>query len=245
MRLFFCLLFCSVLLCGTSLAEDVPRPLVKVGYYEFPPYTYTDAEGRSVGATLDLLRRLLDKAGYRSEFRGLPSARLYAGLRDGSVHVWPGVAGKEVLRDQVLESNRELGKLDLVLYRRPGMPALKLPEELAGRSVIVISGYTYFKPFSDWLQDPRLNLRLHSTSSHGSALEMLQRHRGDLLLDYRTPVELVRRQLDIPPMPYQVLYRLTAKLIFSNKAPNAVALRDALDQSYEQLQAEGEDLRLY
>ena len=86
-----------------------------------------------MGATLDLLRRLLDKAGYRSEFRGLPSARLYAGLRDGSVHIWPGVAGKEVLRDQVLESNRELGKLDLVLYRRPSMPALKLPEELAGR----------------------------------------------------------------------------------------------------------------
>jgi polar amino acid transport system substrate-binding protein len=247
MRLLFCLLLCSALLCGPSLAQDAPTPLaplVKVGYYEFPPYTYTDAEGRPRGATLELMQRLLDKAGYRGEFRGLPGARLYAGLRDGSVHLWPGATGKEELRAYVLESRNLLGELDLALYRRPGTPAPKLPEDLAGRGVIVISGYTYWKRYSDWLQDPTLNVHIHRTSSHGAALEMLQRHRGDFLLDYHTPVEQARRQLGMPAMPHQVLQRLTAKLIISNKAPNAAALRDALDRAYEQLQADGEDLRL-
>lgn len=247
MRIRFCLLFCSALLGGPSLAQDAPTPLaplVKVGYYEFPPYTYTDAEGRPQGATLDLIERLLDKAGYRGEFRGLPGARLYASLRDGSVHLWPGVTGKEELRAYVLESRSVLGELDLALYRRQGMSAPTLPEDLAGRGIIVIGGYTYWKPYSDWLQDPALNLRIHRTGSHGAALEMLQRHRGDFLLDYHIPVEQARRGLGIAPVPHQILQRLTAKLIISNKAPAAEALRDALDRAYEQLQAEGEDLRL-
>nr|WP_298164039.1 transporter substrate-binding domain-containing protein [uncultured Pseudomonas sp.] len=247
MRIPFCLLLCSALFCGPSTAQDAPAPLaplVKVGYYEFPPYTYTDAEGRPQGATLDLIERLLDKAGYRGEFRGLPGARLYAGLRDGSVHLWPGATGKEELRAHVLESRSVLGELDLALYRRPDMPAPTLPEDLAGHGVIAISGYTYWKPYSDWLQDPALNLRIHRTGSHGAALEMLQRHRGDFLLDYHIPVEQARRQLGIAPMPHQILQRLTAKMIISKKAPNAEALRDALDRAYERLRADGEDLRL-
>jgi polar amino acid transport system substrate-binding protein len=247
MRLFFCLLLCSALLCGSSLAQDAQpslAPLVKVGYYEFPPYTYTDAEGRPRGATLVLMQRLLEKAGYRGEFRGLPGARLYAGLRDGSVHLWPGATGKEELRAHVLESRSVLGEIDLALYRRPDMPPPKLPEDLAGRGVIVISGYTYWKPYSDWLQDPTLKVQVHRTSSHGAALEMLQRHRGDFLLDYPVPVEQARRRLGIDAVPHQILQRLTAKMIISNKAPNAEVLRDALDRAYEQLQADGEDLNL-
>jgi polar amino acid transport system substrate-binding protein len=247
MRLFSCLLLCSALACGASLAEDAPAtlaPLVNVGYYEFPPYSYTDAEGRPRGANLDLIRRLLHEAGYRGEFRGLPGARLYAGLRDGSVHLWPGATGKEELRDYVLESRNVLGEFDLALYHRRDTPPPKVPDDLTGRGVIVISGYTYWKPYSDWLHDPALNVRIHRTSSHSAALEMLQRQRGDFLLDYRIPVEQARRQLGMAPLPHLTLQRLTGKLIISKNAPDAEALRDALDRAYERLQAAGEDLSL-
>jgi polar amino acid transport system substrate-binding protein len=240
-------LLCSALLCGPSLAQEAPTPLaplVKVGYYEFPPYTYTDAEGRPRGATLELIRRLLDKAGYRGEFRGLPGARLYAGLRDGSVHLWPGATGKEELRDHVLESRSVLGQFDLALYHRQDTPPPKLPDDLAGRGVIVIGGYTYWKPYSDWLHDPALNVQIHHTSSHSAALEMLQRHRGDFLLDYSYPVEQARRQLGMQLVPHLMLQRLTSRMIISKNAPDAEALRDALDQAYERLQAAGEDLSL-
>lgn len=74
--------------CGPSLAQDAPTtlaPLVSVGYYEFPPYSYTDADGHPRGFVLDLTRRLLHEAGSRGEFRNLPGARLYAGLRQHAV----------------------------------------------------------------------------------------------------------------------------------------------------------------
>jgi polar amino acid transport system substrate-binding protein len=247
MRTFFCLFFCTALFCGQSLAQEepaAPMPLVNVGYYEFPPYSYTDAEGRPHGAVLELTRRLLRKAGYRGEFRGLPGARLYAGLRDGSVHLWPGAPGKEELKDHVLESRSVLGEFDLAMYHRLDTRPPKLPDDLIGRSVILITGYTYWQPYSGWLNDPALKVQIHRTSSHSSALEMLQRHRGDFLLDYYTPVEQARQQLNMQPVPHLVLQRLISKLIISKKAPNAEALRDALDRAYADLVAEGEDLSL-
>lgn len=247
MRIFFCLFLYSALACGPSLAKDAPAtlaPLIRVGYYEFPPTSYTDADGQPRGFLLDLTRRLLHEAGYRGEFRGLPGARLYAGLRDGSVQLWPGATGKEELRDHVLESRSVLGQFDLALYHRLDTPPPKLPDNLAERGVIVIGGYTYWKPYSDWLHDPALNVQTHRTSSHSAALEMLQRHRGDFLLDYSYPVEQARRQLGMEPVPHLILQRLTSRMIISKNAPDAEALRDALDQAYERLQAAGEDLRM-
>lgn len=44
-------------------------------------------------------------------------------------------------------------------------------------------------------------------------------------------------------LPYVQLQRVPLKLIISRHAPDAEALRDALDRTYPALQAAGEDLR--
>ena len=94
------------------------------------------------------------------------------------------------------------------------------------------------------LNDPQLAVEQHRTGTHTAALEMLQRRRGDFLLDYQTPVEQARKRLGMSELPYVELQRIPLKLIVSNKAPGAEALRDALDRAYAELQAAGEDLRL-
>jgi polar amino acid transport system substrate-binding protein len=73
---------------------------------------------------------------------------------------------------------------------------------------------------------------------------MLQRRRGDYLLDYQTPVEQARRRLAMAELPFVVLQRVPLKLIVSRHTPGAEALRDALDRAYQELQEAGEDLRL-
>jgi polar amino acid transport system substrate-binding protein len=45
-------------------------------------------------------------------------------------------------------------------------------------------------------------------------------------------------------LPYVQLQRVPLQLIVSRHAPNAEALRDALDRTYPALQAADEDLRL-
>lgn len=236
----------AVLYCSTSFAAPAndPRPLVQVGYYEFPPHSYTDSRGRPKGAILQLSQRLLEHAGYRAELRSYPSARLYNALQDGSVHVWPGAPGKVELRGHTLETHTKLGEIVLNLYFRRDTLIPRLPEDLKGRGVIMISGYTYWQPVNEMLNDPQLGIEQHRTGTHTAALEMLQRRRGDFLLDYQTPVEQARRRLGMVELPYVELLRIPLKLIVSNKAPGAEALRDALDRAYAELQAAGEDLRL-
>jgi polar amino acid transport system substrate-binding protein len=160
------------------------------------------------------------------------------------VQVWPGAPGKAELRGHTLEACAQLGEITLNLYFRRDTLMPRLPEDLKGRGVIMINGYTYWHSINQMLDDPLLAVQQHRTSTHTAALEMLQRRRADFLLDYQTPVELARRRLGMSELPFIQLQRIPLKLIVSSHAPGAEALRDALDRAYAELQAAGEDLRL-
>lgn len=89
----------------------------------------------------------------------------------------------------------------------------------------MISGYTYWQPVNEMLNDPQLAVEQHRTGTHTAALEMLQRRRGDFLLDYQTPVEQARKRLGMSELPYLELQRIPLKLIVSSHAPGAGAAR--------------------
>ncbi|EQL39075.1 hypothetical protein M770_24610 [Pseudomonas aeruginosa VRFPA03] len=192
---------------------------MNVGYYEFPPYIYTARDGHAAGSGARLVRLLLERAGYRPAFRALPSARLSA---------------------DTLQARRVLGHVSLNLYYPAHQPAPRVPQDLAGRRLILISGYSYWKPVTDFIQDPNLHLRLYRTGTHHAALRMLELGRGDYLLDYQAPVEAASRQA----LASQELYRLPLRMIVSRHIPGAEALRDRLDQAYDQLRSDGADLSL-
>ena len=243
----FCLTLAAALLYSPSHARPLAsaaQPVIQVGFYEFPPYSYSDGQGRPQGAILQLTRRLLEHAGYQAEIRSYPGARLYSDLRDGSVHVWPGAPGKPELAEHTLETRTQVGEIALNLYFRRDTLLPRIPEDLRGRGMILISGYTYWQPTNALLADPALAIQQHRTGSHTAALEMLQRRRGDFLLDYQMPVEQARRRLGMAELPFMQLQRVPLKLIVSRHVPGAEALRDALDRAYEELSAAGEDLRL-
>jgi polar amino acid transport system substrate-binding protein len=242
-----CLALVAALGCATSHAQTVANgslPLIQVGFYEFPPYSYSDRQGRPQGAILQLTERLLQHAGYQAQFRSYPGARVYSGLQNGSVQLWPGAPGKPELAADTLETRTQIGEIILNLYFRRDTLLPRIPEDLQGRGLILISGYTYWQPTNALLNDPALAIQQHRTGSHTAALEMLQRRRGDYLLDYQTPVEQARRRLAMAELPFVVLQRVPLKLIVSRHTPGAEALRDALDRAYQELQEAGEDLRL-
>lgn len=239
-----CLILIALLWLPLAHATEA-KPRIHIGYYEFPPYSYTDDQGHPSGSGLELTVRLLEKAGYQGEFRSYPGARLYSGLQDGSVQIWLGAPGKQELAGHTLEGRHLLGQITLNLYFRPGTPPPRLPDDLQGRGVILITGYSYWQDVKQWLEDPALHIIRHRTSSHTSALEMLQRQRGDYLLDYQAPVEQAKRALAMDDLPFIEVQRLPLRLIYSRHAPGAERLRDDLDRAYQQLQDAGEDLWLH
>lgn len=162
-------LLAFALLAAPQLHAQDARPSLNVGYYEFPPYIYTARDGHAAGSGARLVRLLLERAGYRPAFRALPSARLYLGLQDGSVALWAGAAKPELAAD-TLQARRVLGHVSLNLYYPAHQPAPRVPQDLAGRRLILISGYSYWKPVTNFIQDPNLHLRLYRTGTHHAAL---------------------------------------------------------------------------
>lgn len=238
-------LLLALLLTGPALlAANLVQPSIKVRYLEFPPYSFTNAAGEAEGSIITLTRRLLQQAGYRGDFRSAPSARLYSGLANGSIDLWPGAPGVPQLQGKTLESRFQLAEVSLNLYYRANTPTPELPSDLRGRRLILLTGYTYRPPVSDWLNDPQLALHSSRTSNHASALAMLEAGRGDFLIDYQSPIERELKTQGLAPLPFVSLQRLPIKLIFAKAAPGSERLRAALDHAYEQLQAAGEDLSI-
>ena len=210
---------------------------MNVGYYEFP-YIYTARDGHAAGSGARLVRLLLERAGYRPAFRARPARACTWGCRTAAWR-WAGAAKPELAAD-TLQARRVLGHVSLNLYYPAHQPAPRVPQDLAGRRLILISGYSYWKPVTNFIQDPNLHLRLYRTGTHHAALRMLELGRGDYLLDYQAPVEAASRQA----LASQELYRLPLRMIVSRHIPGAEALRDRLDQAYDQLRSDGADLSL-
>lgn len=237
-----CLLLLLGLLLTTSLVRAAERPPLIIGYYDFPPSVYTDSAGKPQGDMIELARRIALRAGYEPIFRGLPSARLYGALIDGSVDIWPGASGKPELVPHIRAGDALVSSVQLNLYFRPDTLLPRIPQDLSGNGVIVINGYNYAPPARAVLDAP--GVRLHQASTHASALRMLLHERGDFLLDYELPIDQARRQLRIDPLPFVVLHRMPIKFIASLRSPRGLEALPKLDAVVNEMTARGESFGL-
>ncbi|MBM7061437.1 transporter substrate-binding domain-containing protein [Pseudomonas sp. UL073] len=242
MRTLKCLPLLLALAAGMTFAAPPVAPVV-VGFYDFPPSIYTDADGKPQGPMVEMMRLLLERAGYPLELRSLPSARLYTGLQDGSVQIWAG-PHKELLKAHVLTGQQQLSAINLNLYYRADMPRPQVPVDLIGRELVMISGYNYSASINQYLNDPGMGIGQHRTRSHDSALEMLLRRRGDYLLDYSIAVDDAAQSLGVAVPPHVELERLPLYLHVSRHQPHAAKLLHDLDAAYLALEREGVDLSM-
>lgn len=232
--------FSNLGLANSSNASAASENELVVGFYEFPPWIYTDTNGVIRGSLYEAQRNIILRSGHQPRFRSLPSARLYNGLRDGNVHLWIGAAGKEDIAEFTLESQSLLGYTLLNLYYPAGQKLPRIPQDLVNKNIILLSGYTYWPSVNRLLQDPALNIQTHRTSNHASALQMLERGRGDYLINYAPPVNAAFKDLPEQPLEAVTLDRLSIRFIVSRKAPNPEQLLQDLDRTYQQMLKEGQ-----
>jgi polar amino acid transport system substrate-binding protein len=218
------------------------RAPLQVGIMHFPGYSELNEEGEASGRTVTLLKKLMDEAGLPFEARILPAARIWKGLEDGSVQVWPGIVNKPGLEAYTLLTQRPLGVVGINLYYPPNSPAPQWPDGIKGKRVILITNYTYTAQLMRTLDDPALDLTFHSGSSHIGAVRMLLRGRGDYLLDYRAQVEAVAKHLNIEMLPHLTVAEQSMRLVLSRRTPGATELVQQLDRAYDRLQERGEEL---
>lgn len=228
-----------------SNPPEVPsRPVVEVALMDFPGYSELDADGEFVGKTVQLITLLLEQAGYPYRMRILPAARIWRGLEDGSVDLWPGTVTRPGWEFFTLQTDRPLGLVSIHLYHRPGEPAPVWPEGLRGKKLILMMNHIYTRELLDTVEDPSLGVEIHRGSSHAGSVNMLLRGRGDYLLHYRTQVDPVVVEMGMEPLPSLRIIQVPMRFVVSQRSGFAEQLKADLDRAYDELAMQGVELNV-
>lgn len=231
-----------MLVVPAAWAVESAKPVVQVAFMQFPGHAEPGQDGQPVGRTVSLVRLLLEQAGYPYELRILPAARVFVGLQDGAVHLWPGLLNKPDLAPYTLKTERDLTQVRINLYHRPGTLPPVWPDSLQGSSLILITNYTYTDRLRRIMEDPALNLTIHRSASHQGAISMLLLGRADYLLEYRSQVEPLLSDFALDELPHIAVDNQPMRLVLSRQTWFAEQLRKDLDRAYDELKAQGVEL---
>lgn len=238
-RIVLSMILGALLATGTSHASS--EAPVRIGFLEFPPFSYLDAQQQPQGSMLAFAKRLAEQAGLSVELTPYPPARLYHNLATGTTELTLGATGNPAISAHILTGKEVIGWIDLRLYFRTGQTAPQLPQDLRGKRLLLIHGFTYWAPEArQLLDDPSLQLRLSKAHGHLAAIELLQRERSDYLLAYQPPVEEALAHSGQPALQGLTLHSLPVSLLLSRHSPRADELLARLEHAYSELKASGE-----
>lgn len=229
------LLILSIATLNNGLAEAAnagdQRPLLTLGYVEFPPYTYTDSNGKARGHLVELAKEMTDSAGYRLKTYGLPTRRMAQKLFAGKIDLLLGIDTYAKYPGKVLISKTVIDHLQLRAYRLKKIPPLSKKEELNGKKVVTLRGYGY-GGWIDYITDPSHNIHHFIANDREQALRILVGRDADYLLDYKLTLATVLTKQEFPPLAYNDFHKLNVYIIVSAKSSDAEKVMRELEQAY-------------
>jgi polar amino acid transport system substrate-binding protein len=216
-------------------AADQP---VILGYAEFPPFTYTDSEGRPQGSLIEMVRTVAADAGLNLEVRGFPAANLYRAIADGHVHVFMGVTTAPEFQGTTIAGPSVIARIELDIYAMDDTPLVRHMEDLTGRTVIIHSGYSY-AGWRTFLEDPAHHVTLIVVESAERGLSMLRSQPNTMLLEYTLPMKLALAGRTPPNLKAMPISGVEAHFVVSKQAPDAAGTLARLEQSFQRLRNTG------
>lgn len=214
-----------------------PKPLVRAGFVEFPPFKYADEDGKASGPWVAMTEKVAAEAGYRVDWVHLPIARVYLYLKTGKIDFWPGVANIPAIQGHVLESAVTPMRVVLHAFHRRGTEPPASLQALQGQPLILINGFSYLGALQSLSLDKD---DLSYAPDHASALRMLELGRGQYILDYDAPVQAVRPKFPDLALTGTPIFEARGAFIVSRAHPDAKTIIQHFDQAYGRLIASGE-----
>ena len=227
-----CALLCCY--CAGVPAQTVSPPEIEFGYPEMPPRTFTNARGEPEGTHFRVARALFAKAGIAWHAAGYPALRLVKNLQDGTTN-FSMLVRHPMLLDCCIYSKDPIDVEEILVYRTGDKAPVKTRAGLAGKHVIVITGYSY-GGLADYLKDPLNKITPVVAASHQSAFDMLVAKRADYLLDYIGPAtETLAQHEPIAGLSDEVLDSTPLYLVLSKSYPDAERVMVSLEEIYRSL----------
>lgn len=226
------LCLCMILSCSFAYSESI-----RVGYAEFPPFTYTNEAGAAAGLFIETGRSIFKKLKIDIESEtSYPPARLMKNIETGYSEVWYGInrdpeeryswAGKELI-----------GKIEMNLYAIGQVPPIETREDLKGKSVLLLLGYGY-SDWGPWIRNPENGVNVYQVRTHTSALETLKKRKVDFLMNYTWPVNNALKKIPVPNLMQKKIRSYNCYVILSKKRAGGKVLLREIDRALKAVKAE-------
>ena len=227
----FMIACCFVLLLS---APSYAFEKMHVGFLNIPPLFEMTADNKPSGLMYDLTVKILDKAGIDYDFNAYPPKRHYQNLATGITNITMGIKGVPVYDNEVLYSKDPISNLELMLFTKGETPQIKDIKDLIGKSVIVISAYSY-GGMIDFLRDPNNHITIDEAVTHETAFKKLKAGRAEYLLEYKQPAEITLKSVPIDDIKSQTLKKIDFYLIVTKKTPDAGKILEALEKAFSEI----------
>lgn len=232
----------ALLFLTSSVAAAPPEvataaPEIEYAYPDQSVWTTRlDSRGEPDNPLLRLAAVLFARADIAWHGKSYPASRMFEYLRDGRSQFSMLVKAPS-LQECCLWSKEPIASTELRVYRTADQAPIARMEDLAGKNVIVIRGYSY-AGVAGFLKDPKNDVALSVAVTHGGAFAMLDRDRADYVLDYAGPAAEILAAQPIPDAVYDVLSRLDVYLVLSKTYPDAPRVMADLESIAATLDAE-------
>jgi len=223
---------------GVKANENPDAQEIALGYIEFPPVFSTDELGNPKGLLIELAKMVIPKAGYKWTAHSRPTKRMANDIVVGDLDLWIGLSTLPEFEDTTFIGKPIVSTIELNSYWLGDKPAIHTKEDLSGKRVITLHGYSY-GGWIKYIQNPVNNVTECRSFSHEQAVNMLKYDRCDYLLNYAGPMENKLKSISIDELNKNRISALEARFVVSKKTKNAQQLLEALVKAYYELVDEG------
>lgn len=189
--------------------------------------TKLNERGEPDNPLLSLASALFTKAGIPWHGKSYPAARLFKNLQDGTSQ-FSMLVKVPTLQECCLWSKRPVTTAEIKVYRLNDKAPVKTAEDLTGKTVITIRGYSY-GGLRNFINDEKNHVANNESPTHAAGFKMLASGRADYLIDYAGPATEILAGEPVSGLQSDTLLRQDVHLVLSKSYPEAAKVMAQLE----------------
>jgi len=213
----------SSFFAGLVLAQgagSAPPPIeIEFGFPEQPPRAFTNAQGKPEGQAIQFATALFAKAGIPWRAVSYPAPRLFTNLDNGTT-TFAVMVRNPALENCCLINKVPIYSTALKAYYIGDKPPIKSRDDLIGKRIITIRGYSY-SGLINFINDPQNRIVNEIAPTHEPAFEMLVAGRADYVLNYESSASVALSARPIANLRQDTIDRVETHIVLSKKYPDA------------------------
>lgn len=218
---------CIVAVAGTVYAKEPPPPME----YAYPDQSVWTTKKASDGVLknplLGVAEVIFSELGIAWSAKPYPANRLFFRLENG-ISYFSMLVKATRLQKCCIFSEKPITYVELRIYRRVGVASIKTAEDLNGKDVITVLGYSYGQ-LGKHLDNKKNSITRFAAGRHAEAFKMFELGRADYLLDYAGPSEEILSERPVEGITYDVFKRVNVFVVLSRTYPNAEELMGQIE----------------